>query len=57
MTEKKYCSSCLAFRLAETGKMVHTASRHIKRFKCAHCLSKLIKPKKDLYVQRTYKNS
>ena len=22
MTEKKYCSSCLAFRLAETGKMV-----------------------------------
>lgn len=53
MTEMKYCSSCLSFRPADTGKMVQTASKNIKRFKCAICLSKMVKPNKDLYVRRT----
>ena len=57
MTEMKYCSSCLSFRPADTGKMVQTASKNIKRFKCAVCLSKMVKPNKDLYVSRTHKNS
>jgi transposase-like protein len=57
MSEQKYCSSCLSFRLAETGKMVQTASKNIKRFKCALCLSKMVKPNKDIYAPRTYKNS
>jgi transposase-like protein len=57
MSEKKYCSSCLQFRLAEKGKIVSTANKHIKRFKCSLCLSKMITPKKDMYVSRTYQNS
>ena len=57
MTDKKYCSSCMQFRLASAGKVVSTANKHIKRFKCGVCLSKIIKPKKDLYVSRAYQNS
>lgn len=57
MTEKKYCSSCLQFRPAETGKVVSTANKHIKRFKCGVCLSKMIVPKKEIYVRRTSQTS
>jgi transposase-like protein len=57
MSEKKYCSSCLSFRPAETGKIVYTASKHVKRFKCATCLSKMVKPNKDIYATRAHKNS
>jgi len=57
MNEKRYCSSCLSFKPASTGKLVYTASKHIKRFKCAVCLSKMVKPNKDLYVSRTDKDS
>ena len=57
MSEARYCSSCLSFRPAETGKLVQTASKNIKRFKCAICLSKMIKPNKDIYAPRTNKNS
>jgi hypothetical protein len=57
MTDKKYCSSCLQFRPADTGKLVNTANKHIKRFKCAVCLSKMIKPKKEYHVPRAYQNS
>jgi hypothetical protein len=57
MSEQKYCSSCLSFRPEDTGKMVQTASKNIKRFKCAICLSKMVKPNKDIYAPRTYKNS
>jgi len=57
MSDKKYCSSCMTFRLESTGKMVQTANKHIRRFKCAVCLSKMIKPKKELYVSRAYQNS
>jgi len=54
MSEYKYCSSCLSFKLAKNGKVVQTASKSVKRFKCALCLSRMIKPKKDNYVSRTY---
>ena len=57
MNDKKYCSSCFQFRTAESGKLVNTANKHIKRFKCAVCLSKMVKPKKDIYVSRAYQNS
>ena len=57
MTDKKYCSSCLQFRPADTGKLVNTANKHIKRFKCSVCLSKMIKPKKEYHVPRAYQNS
>jgi hypothetical protein len=57
MTEKKYCSSCLQFRPSDTGKIVNTANKNIRRFKCAVCLSKEIKPKKEYYVSRAYQNS
>jgi hypothetical protein len=57
MSEQRYCSSCLSFRVAETGKMVQTATKNIKRFKCAVCLSRMVKPNKELHVPRTHKNS
>ena len=57
MNDKKYCSSCLQFRPAESGRLVNTANKHIRRFKCGLCLSKMIKPKKEFYVSRTYQNS
>lgn len=54
MIEKKYCSSCLQFRPSDNGRVVQTANKHIRRFKCSICLSKMIKPKKDIYVSRAY---
>ena len=57
MNNQKYCSSCLQFRSAESGKLVNTANKHIRRFKCAICLSKMIKPKKEQHVSRAYQNS
>lgn len=57
MNDKRYCSSCLQFRNAESGKLVNTANKHIRRFKCAVCLSKMVKPKKESYVSRAYQNS
>jgi hypothetical protein len=35
----KYCSSCLAYKPTETGKMVQTASKRVVRFKCGSCLA------------------
>jgi len=35
----KYCSSCLAYKPIETGKMVQTASKKVVRFKCGSCLA------------------
>ena len=53
MTEQKYCSSCLKFKNKDTGKVVYTANRLIKRFKCKECLDKMVKPK-EAYVPRTH---
>jgi hypothetical protein len=36
----KYCSSCLAYKPADTGKMVQTASKRVVRFKCGSCLAR-----------------
>ena len=38
--EKKYCSSCMNYKSFEKGKIVQTANRKIKRFKCFECLEK-----------------
>jgi hypothetical protein len=47
----KYCSSCLAYKPIETGKMVKTASKRVIRFKCGSCLARasarLYEGKKD----------
>lgn len=37
---KKYCSSCMNYKSFELGKVVQTANRKIKRFKCFDCLAK-----------------
>jgi|GEM_PF-4439588 hypothetical protein len=37
---KKYCSSCMNYKSFEMGKIVQTANRNIKRFKCFDCLAK-----------------
>jgi hypothetical protein len=37
---KKYCSSCMNYKSFEMGKIVQTANRKIKRFKCFDCLAK-----------------
>lgn len=36
----KYCSSCITYKPEETGKVVQTANKKIKRFKCADCLAR-----------------
>jgi hypothetical protein len=38
--EKKYCSSCMNYKSFEKGKIVQTANRKIKRFKCFECLER-----------------
>lgn len=38
-SEKKYCSSCTQYKPFITGKIVQTANRKIKRFKCLDCLN------------------
>jgi len=37
---KKYCSSCMNYKSFDKGKIVQTANRKIKRFKCFDCLEK-----------------
>jgi hypothetical protein len=39
-SKPKYCSSCLAYKPAETGRMIQTASKNVMRFKCASCLNR-----------------
>jgi hypothetical protein len=38
--DKKYCSSCCFYKNFSTGKIVQTANRKIKRFKCFECLNR-----------------
>lgn len=40
MTDKKYCSSCCFYKDFSTGKIVQTANRNIRRFKCLECLNR-----------------
>jgi hypothetical protein len=37
----KYCSSCLRYKSIETGKMIETANKNVKRFKCKACLDRI----------------
>jgi hypothetical protein len=37
----KYCSSCLRYKTAEFGKMVETANKNVRRFKCKACLDRI----------------
>ena len=37
----KYCSSCMLFKPFNDGKIVDTANKNIKRFKCKACLNKI----------------
>ena len=39
--ETIYCSSCLSFKPFKTGKVIKTAHKNLKRFKCAECLAKI----------------
>ena len=37
----KYCSSCMRYKSLDEGKIVETANKKIKRFKCKACLEKI----------------
>jgi len=37
----KYCSSCMRYKSFDDGKIVETANKKIKRFKCKACLTKI----------------
>lgn len=37
----KYCSSCMKYKSFDDGKIVETANKNIKRFKCKACLAKI----------------
>ena len=37
--ETKYCSSCVSYKPFASGKIIQTANRKMKRFKCGDCLA------------------
>jgi len=37
----RYCSSCISYQPADTGQVIQTAHKSIKRWKCANCLKKI----------------
>jgi uncharacterized protein YlaI len=37
----KYCSSCLRYKSVDTGRIVITANKNVKRFKCKECLDRI----------------
>jgi hypothetical protein len=37
----KYCSSCTRYKPADTGKMISTANKNVRRFKCKACLDRI----------------
>ena len=39
--QTKYCSSCMSYKPFGEGKIVDTANKKIKRFKCKACLTKI----------------
>ena len=41
VTGRKFCSSCHAYQLLESGKEVLIASGRHKRWKCANCLKRI----------------
>ena len=36
----RYCSSCISYKPEDTGQVVATANKNVRRFKCASCLAK-----------------
>lgn len=38
--ELKYCSSCVSYKPMDTGRIVSTANKNVRRFKCADCLAR-----------------
>jgi len=38
---KKYCSSCMFYKPFSSGKIVQTANKNVRRFKCAECLAQI----------------
>lgn len=38
--KKRYCPSCLMFKLETDGKFIKTANKNIKRWACFSCLKK-----------------
>jgi len=39
-TQTRYCSSCISYKPAETGQVMQTSNKNIKRWVCARCLAK-----------------
>lgn len=37
----KYCSSCMTYKPIDTGRMINTANKNVRRFSCASCLAKV----------------
>lgn len=41
----KYCSSCGIYRPGSDGKVIQTANKNIRRFKCTACLKRISSPR------------
>jgi hypothetical protein len=37
----KYCSSCGVYRAETDGKIISTANKNIRRFKCSACINRV----------------
>jgi hypothetical protein len=42
---KRYCSSCGYYRDEEGGKMINTANKNVRRWKCITCITNMSKRK------------
>ena len=40
MNEEKYCSSCGTYKNSVGGKLIKTANKNVKRWKCYLCILK-----------------
>jgi hypothetical protein len=40
----RYCSSCISYRPADTGQVIQTSNKNIRRWVCANCLNKTSVP-------------
>jgi len=41
MNERRYCSSCVSYQPVEGGMIVETASKSVRRWKCATCIKRV----------------
>jgi len=37
----RYCASCISYQPTETGRVIQTANKNIRRWQCARCFDRI----------------